>query len=148
VSQSLVEQSGKVRSIASLMRQLLEEVRVAPVGVAARARVAEIHGRSVSELERGLALDVVDELEGIALPFCGQERFDAGLGVAQGRRVSRVDRLLDNIESAQFGQQGHRLSKVDAGRASHAATLVHPVRVVPTRSAEPPPYDDPSNYLG
>ena len=104
MNQSLVEQSGRVSWVASLLRQLLKEVRVAPVGFAARARVVEIHARSVSRLERGLALEVVDELNGITLPFCGQQRSRAGLGVAPGGRVSRVDRLLVDIETAQLGQ--------------------------------------------
>ena len=104
MNQSLVEQSGRVSWVASLLRQLLKEVRVAPVGFAARARVVEIHARSVSRLERGLALEVVDELNGITLPFCGQQRSRSGMGVAPGGRVSRVDRLLVDIETAQLGR--------------------------------------------
>lgn len=108
MSQPLFEQTVKVSWIASLMKQLLEEVRVAPLGVDGRARVAEIHRRSVSRVEQGLALSVVDELEIIPLPFCGQERSDAASGVSPGRLVSRLDRLLDNIETAQRGQQRQR----------------------------------------
>ena len=108
MNQSRVEQSGKVGWIASLMRQLLQEVRVAPVGVAARTRVAEIHGRAISRLEQRLAQEVVEELKGIAVPFCGLERFETELSVARGRPLSRVDRLLDYIETAQFGQQRQR----------------------------------------
>lgn len=112
---SVVEQPGKVGTVTSLMKQLLREVRVEPVGVAARLRVAEIHARSVSRIERGLARNVVDELEGMTLPFCGQERSNPMLGAVQGRRPSRVDRLLDDIEAAQFDQQRQRQRRAVAG---------------------------------
>ena len=104
MGQSLVEHSGKVGEVASLMRQLLQEVRLAPVGLAARTRVAEIHGRAVSRLEQRLALDVVEELKGITVPFCGLNRIETGLGIARGRPFNRVDWLLDTIERAQSGR--------------------------------------------
>jgi hypothetical protein len=97
------------------MKQLLKEVRAEPVGAAARARVTLIHARCVSGIERSLAQRVVDELEGITLPFCGQERPNLGLGLAQGRRGSRVDRLLDDIEAAQSDQQLKRRRRAGAG---------------------------------
>jgi hypothetical protein len=96
------------------MKQLLKEVRAEPVGAAARARVALIHARCVSGMERSLARVVVDELEGVSLPFCGQERPNPGLGTAQGRRASRVDRLLDDIEAAQSDQHLQRLRRAEA----------------------------------
>jgi hypothetical protein len=102
------------------MKQLLKEVRTEPVGAAARARVAVIHARCVSGTERSLARSVVDELEGISLPFCGQERLKPGLGMAQGRRASRVDRLLDDIEAAQSDQHLQRQRQAEAGGSAGA----------------------------
>ena len=104
MSQSLGGHSGKGGGVASLMRQLLQEVRLAPVGVAARTRVAGIHGRAVSRLEQRLALDVVEELNGTTVPFCGLNRVETGLGIARGRPFNRVDWLLDTIERAQSGR--------------------------------------------
>jgi hypothetical protein len=97
------------------MKQLLKEVRAEPVGAAARARVALIHARCVSGIERSLARSVVDELEGSSLPFCGQARPNPGLGLAQGRRDSRVARLLDDIEAAQSDQHVQRRRRAAAG---------------------------------
>jgi hypothetical protein len=111
-------------------------------------------GRSVNKLERGLARDVVNELEGIAVPFCGQRRQHTGSDVSEGRPVSRIDRLLDNIEISQLGQQRQRLRRADAGRPAEAcgvgqtATVEHPARVGAKRNAGAAAYDDPSNYLG
>src|SRR5450756_675500 len=61
----LVEHPGKVMRIASMIKQLLEEVRSAPLDEAGRTRLAEIHRRSISELEEGLAPELVEELERI-----------------------------------------------------------------------------------
>ena len=65
----LVEQPAKVMRIGSMVKQLLEEVRSAPLDEKGRARLAEIHERSIAELEDGLAPELVEELERITLPF-------------------------------------------------------------------------------
>ena len=114
LNHSTVERPGHLRTVTSLLKQLLTEVRVEPVGAAARARVTLIHARSVSGIEQSLAQSVVDELEGITLPFCGQERPSPGPGMAQGRRASRVDRLLDDIEAAQSDQHRQRQRRAAA----------------------------------
>ena len=64
-----VEQPAKVMRIGSMIKQLLEEVRNAPLDEAGRKRLADIHRRSIAELKDGLSDDLVDELERIALPF-------------------------------------------------------------------------------
>src|SRR5687767_11526927 len=50
----LVEQPAKVMRIGSMIRQLLEEVKAAPLDEASRSRLAEIHRSSIAELEQGL----------------------------------------------------------------------------------------------
>src|ERR1700684_515064 len=65
----MVEQPAKVMRIGSMIRQLLEEVRAAPLDEKSRARLREIHQSSIKELEDGLAPELVDELERLSLPF-------------------------------------------------------------------------------
>src|SRR5262245_700767 len=65
----MVEQPAKVMRIGSMIRQLLEEVRAAPLDEASRARLRQIHNRSIKELEDGLAPELIDELERLSLPF-------------------------------------------------------------------------------
>ena len=65
----LVEQPAKVMRIGTMIKQLLEEVRAAPLDDASRTRLREIHARSVRELEEGLAPELRDELERLTLPF-------------------------------------------------------------------------------
>src|SRR5688572_33171049 len=50
----LIEQPAKVMRIGGMVRQLLEEVKAAPLDEASRARLREIHEQSISELEDGL----------------------------------------------------------------------------------------------
>ncbi|MCL2544201.1 MAG: bacterial proteasome activator family protein, partial [Nocardioidaceae bacterium] len=65
----LVEQPAKVMRIGSMIRQLLEEVKAAPLDEASRHRLAEIHRSSIKELEQGLAPELVEELDRLSLPF-------------------------------------------------------------------------------
>ena len=101
----LVEHPGKVMRIASMVKQLLEEVRSAPLDEAGRARLAEIHRRSISELEDGLAPELVDELERITLPFGHNAPSDAELRIAQAQLVGWLEGLFHGIQAALFAQQ-------------------------------------------
>ncbi len=65
----LVEQPAKVMRIGSMIRQLLDEVKSAPLDEASRVRLREIHHASIKELEQGLAPELVEELERLSLPF-------------------------------------------------------------------------------
>src|SRR3954447_10134243 len=65
----LIEQPAKVMRIGSMIKQLLEEVRAAPLDEAGRQRLVEIHRRSITELEEGLAPELREELERLSLPF-------------------------------------------------------------------------------
>jgi hypothetical protein len=101
----LVEHPGKVMRIASMIKQLLEEVRSAPLDDAGRTRLAEIHRRSISELEEGLAPELIDELERITLPFGDEAPSDAELRIAQAQLVGWLEGLFHGIQAALFAQQ-------------------------------------------
>ena len=101
----LVEQPAKVMRIGSMIKQLLEEVRGAPLDEAGRTRLAEIHRRSIAELKQGLAPELTDELERIALPFTEQAPSDAELRIAQAQLVGWLEGLFHGIQTALFAQQ-------------------------------------------
>jgi hypothetical protein len=102
----LVEQPAKVMRIGSMIKQLLEEVRNAPLDEAGRVRLAEIHRRSIKELEDGLAPELIEELERIALPFDeSQAPSDAELRIAQAQLVGWLEGLFHGIQTALFAQQ-------------------------------------------
>jgi hypothetical protein len=101
----LVEEPGKVMRIGAMIKQLLEEVRSAPLDDAGRTRLAEIHRRSISELEQGLAPELIDELERITLPFGDEAPTDAELRIAQAQLVGWLEGLFHGIQAALFAQQ-------------------------------------------
>ncbi|TPG28321.1 bacterial proteasome activator family protein [Mycobacterium hodleri] len=102
----LVEQPAKVMRIGTMIKQLLEEVRAAPLDDASRGRLREIHARSVRELEAGLAPELREELERLALPFSEDSLpSDAELRIAQAQLVGWLEGLFHGIQTALFAQQ-------------------------------------------
>lgn len=102
----MVEQPAKVMRIGTMIKQLLEEVRAAPLDDASRTRLKEIHQSSIRELEQGLAPELRDELERLALPF-GEDSIpsDAELRIAQAQLVGWLEGLFHGIQTALFAQQ-------------------------------------------
>ncbi|MFG2886412.1 bacterial proteasome activator family protein [Streptomyces sp. NPDC048297] len=101
-----VEQPAKVMRIGSMIKQLLEEVRAAPLDEASRARLKQIHRSSVKELEDGLAPELVEELERISLPFMDDVTpSDAELRIAQAQLVGWLEGLFHGIQTTLFAQQ-------------------------------------------
>jgi proteasome activator-like protein len=102
----LVEQPAKVMRIGTMIKQLLEEVRAAPLDDASRTRLREIHARSVRELEEGLAPELREELERLTLPFTEDTLpSDAELRIAQAQLVGWLEGLFHGIQTALFAQQ-------------------------------------------
>ncbi|GAB3497400.1 bacterial proteasome activator family protein [Nocardiopsis coralliicola] len=102
----MVEQPAKVMRIGSMIRQLLEEVKAAPLDEASRARLAEIHANSITELEDGLAPELVDELERLTLPFHEETApSEAELRIAQAQLVGWLEGLFHGIQTTLFAQQ-------------------------------------------
>lgn len=101
----LVGQPAKVMRIGTMVKQLLDEVKAAPLDDAARARLAEIHERSIAELEDGLAPELVAELHRLSLPFSEKEApSDAELRIAQAQLVGWLEGLFHGIQTALAAQ--------------------------------------------
>ena len=102
----LVEQPAKVMRIGSMIRQLLEEVKSAPLDDASRNRLKEIHQASIKELEAGLAPELVEELERLSLPFTEDTTpSDSELRIAQAQLVGWLEGLFHGIQTAIYAQQ-------------------------------------------
>jgi hypothetical protein len=102
----LVEQPAKVMRIGSMIKQLLEEVRSAPLDDASRVRLREIHQSSIQELCSGLAPELREELERLSLPFSSDSvPSDAELRIAQAQLVGWLEGLFHGIQTALFAQQ-------------------------------------------
>ena len=102
----LVDEPAKVMRIGTMIKQLLEEVRNAPLDDAARNRLADIHERSLKELYDGLAPELVTELKRINLPFLEDTTpTDAELRIAQAQLVGWLEGLFRGIQTAIAAQQ-------------------------------------------
>jgi len=102
----LVEQPAKVMRIGSMIRQLLEEVKAAPLDEASRTRLREIHQASIKELEQGLAPELVEELDRLTLPFTDEHVPSEGeLRIAQAQLVGWLEGLFHGIQTAIYAQQ-------------------------------------------
>ena len=101
-----VSEPAKVMRIATMIRQLLDEVKSAPLDEASRQRMGSIYTTSIAELKEGLSPDLVDELERLSLPFSADVTpSDAELRIAQAQLVGWLEGLFHGIQTALFAQQ-------------------------------------------
>lgn len=125
-----VEQPAKVMRLGSMIKQLLEEVRSAPLDEAGRQRLAEIHRRSITELKEGLSDDLAEELDRITLPFGEQTPSEAELRIAQAQLVGWLEGLFHGIQTAIVAQQMAAQAQLQQMR--RALPQGHPGAAVPT----------------
>ena len=101
-----VTEPAKVMRIGSMVKQLLEEVRHAPLDEASRERLAEVYERSVVELSEALSPDLQQELKMLTLPFNEDEIPSEGeIRVAQAQLVGWLEGLFHGIQATLFAQQ-------------------------------------------
>jgi hypothetical protein len=120
----LIEQPAKVMRIGNMIKQLLEEVRAAPLDEAGRNRLMEIHRRSILELEQGLAPELREELERLTLPFNEGTPSEPELRIAQAQLVGWLEGLFHGIQAALVAQQmaaRMQLEHMRGGRPAIAA---------------------------
>lgn len=147
--QDLVDEPAKVMRIGTMMKQLLDEVKSAPLDDAARARLAGIHKRSIKELEDGLAPALVEELERITLPFPADGTpSDAELRIAQAQLVGWLEGLFHGIQTALAAQHAARDHAAQL-RQLPPGTVIAPGVIIgengePQRAAARRPGEDPS----
>ncbi len=102
----VIGQPAKVMRVGTMIKQLLEEVRTAPLDEASRKRLKEIHAASIRELESGLTPELREELERLALPFSDDAvPSDAELRIAQAQLVGWLEGVFHGLQTALVAQQ-------------------------------------------
>jgi Protein of unknown function (DUF2587) len=138
----MVEQPAKVMRIGSMIRQLLEEVKAAPLDEKSRARLKEIHKNSIKELEDGLAPELVDELERLSLPFDDDTTpSEAELRVAQAQLVGWLEGLFHGIQTTLFAQQMAARAQLEQMRRAL------PPGIIPAEQEQQQPHRGSGPYL-
>jgi len=111
-----VTKPTKLIRIASMVRQMLEEVRRAPLDDAGRRRLREIHEKSLEELKTVLSPELQTELEEVVLPFTADAPSESELRLAQAQLVGWLEGLFHGIQATLFTQQAMAQGQLDQVR--------------------------------
>jgi hypothetical protein len=106
----------KLIRIASMVRTMLDEVRRAPLDDAGRRRLAEIHEKSLQELESVLSPDLRQELSDVVLPLTSDAPTESELRLAQAQLVGWLEGLFHGIQATLFTQQAAAQGQLDQMR--------------------------------
>jgi Protein of unknown function (DUF2587) len=108
---------AKAMRIGAMVRQLLEEVRGAPLDEASRTRLREIYESSIAELSDILSPELREEMERLSLPFADdQVPSEAELRVAHAQLVGWLEGLFHGIQATLFAQQMEMRSQLEEMR--------------------------------
>jgi hypothetical protein len=116
-SAEAIEQPAKILRIGSMVKSLLEEVRLAQLDEAGRARLREIYEQSVRELAGGLSPDLVAELDRMTSPFDAGVPTESELRVAQAQLVGWLEGLFHGIQATLVAQQLAARAQLDEMRS-------------------------------
>ncbi|HVC26291.1 MAG TPA: bacterial proteasome activator family protein [Acidimicrobiales bacterium] len=130
-----VERPAKVMRVGSMIKQLLDEVRQAPLDPVSRGRMKEIYESSVRELADGLSPDLVEELDRLALPFSSDEPSDSEIRLAQAQLVGWLEGLFHGIQATLFAQQMAARAQLEEMRRQSL-----PAGSAPSMQERPGPY--------
>jgi hypothetical protein len=135
-SSEAINHPAKAMRIGAMVRQLLDEVRQAPLDEASRSRLAEIYESSVAELREVLSPELKEELERLSLPFADdQVPSEAELRVAHAQLVGWLEGLFHGIQATLFAQQMEMRAQLEEMRR----------RSLPSSSGQPE--SGPGQYL-
>ncbi len=111
-----ISQPAKVMRIGSMVKQLLDEARSAPLDEAGRTRLREIYETSVNELSGALSPDLATELSRMALPFGADVPSESELRIAQAQLVGWLEGLFHGIQASLFAQQAAAAAQLEKMR--------------------------------
>ena len=111
-----IERPAKLLRIGSMVKQLLEEVRQAPLDEASRGRLREIYEQSIRELADGLSPELAAELDRVSIPFDSPTPSDAELRIAHAQLVGWLEGLFHGIQATLVAQQVAARAQLDEMR--------------------------------
>lgn len=139
-----ITEPAKVMRIGSMVKQLLDEVRQAPLDEASRERLAEIYERSIVELTDALSTDLQEELRMLALPFDEDEvPSESELRVAKAQLVGWLEGLFHGIQASLMAQQMAARQQLDQMRQLNSGQVAppgHPGAAIPPKQERPGTY--------
>jgi hypothetical protein len=146
-----VSEPAKVMRVGSMIKQLLDEVKSAPLDERSRERLAHIYERSIEELAVSLSPDLATELRSMALPFAaGVVPSDAELRIAQAQLVGWLEGLFHGIQATLFAQQMAARQQIEQMRSQlgpGGMRGMSPNGPIGVPGAEPVQPERPGTYL-
>ncbi len=115
-SPDFISQPAKVMRIGSMVKNLLDEARSAPLDEGGRRRLKEIYEQSVRELSEALSSDLSAELSRMVLPFTDEVPSESELRVAQAQLVGWLEGLFHGIQASLFAQQAAAAAQLEQMR--------------------------------
>jgi hypothetical protein len=101
--EGVVAHPAKLLRIASMIRELVEEVRGVKIDDPGRDRLAEIYRSSVEQLKDALSPDLTEELETLMSPL-DQPASESEVRVAQAQLLGWLEGLFHGIQAALWAQ--------------------------------------------
>ncbi|HEX2030926.1 MAG TPA: proteasome activator [Actinomycetota bacterium] len=100
----MVEEPAKLLRIASMIRELVEEVRQTSLDEGGRRRLKAIYERSIGELKESLSSGLQEELEELMAPLEASPS-ESEIRVAQAQLLGWLEGLFHGIQAALWAQQ-------------------------------------------
>jgi hypothetical protein len=112
---ALVEQPAKLIRIASMIRELLEDVRQSKPDEAGRKRLREVYERALSALKEGVSKELQDELETLTLPLENTPS-ESEVRLAQAQLLGWLEGLFQGIQAALWTQHMQARAEIEEMR--------------------------------
>lgn len=99
-----VSKPAKLLRLGAMTREMLEELRRAPLDEQGRKRMREIYDRSIHEVQDILSPELKEELEGLSIPFAEEVPSESELRIAQAQLMGWLEGLFHGIQAALWAQ--------------------------------------------
>lgn len=111
----VVEQPAKLIRIASMIRELLEDVRQSKPDEAGRKRLREVYERALAALKEGVSKELQDELETLTLPLENTPT-ESEVRLAQAQLLGWLEGLFQGIQAALWTQHMQARAEIEEMR--------------------------------
>ena len=102
-AEEVVSQPAKLLRIATMLRELLADVRQSPPDEAGRKRLRDIYERAITELKEVLSEDLQNELGVLTMPL-EETPTESEIRIAKAQLVGWLEGLIHGIQAALFAQ--------------------------------------------
>ncbi|HZB04795.1 MAG TPA: proteasome activator [Actinomycetota bacterium] len=113
--QQVVAHPAKLLRIASMIREIVEEVRQTSLDEKGRTRLAEVYRSSVRELREALSEDLQRELDELAAPLESSES-ESEIRIAQAQLLGWLEGLFHGIQAALWAQHAQAQAALEEMR--------------------------------